>query len=368
MRIIQCTIVLMIGAAPGTIVAETLPDWTDFPNPAFELDGLPWYSENAPDLFRFPKRIQDHIPKGLWGLAQQTSGVRIRFRSNCTTLGIRLLYPGLSGMRNMHVFGQSGVDLYADGRYIGTATHQDEEEVEHIFFNDATAEWREFTLYLPLYNGVQVQSIGSNPEAEFKNPRPYARSKPVVFYGTSITQGGCASRAGMSYEAILSRTLNIDFVNLGFSGSGKGEPVVAQTIAELDPACFVLDFMANNKTVESIEQVYAPFVRTLREKHPTTPIVCITLISVCGESPLRGARERIEGMRDVIRGVVAERIAAGDENLILVEGESLLGPDLVDGHVDGTHPNDLGFQIMADRLAPTLAQILGLPQPRTLFH
>ena len=368
MRSILLSIVLSLATAPCTVIAESLPEWTDFPNPAFKLDGLPWYSENAPDLFRFPKRIQEKIPSGLWGLAKNTSGARIRFKSNCTALGIQLTYPALSGMRNMHTFGQSGVDLYADGHYTGTAIHGEALEAEHTYFENASAEWREYTIYLPLYNGVEVRSIGVNEDAEFKSPRPYALPKPVVFYGTSITQGGCASRPGMSYEAILSRTLNIDFVNLGFSGSGKGEPVVAETIAELDAACFVLDFMANNKTVESIAEVYAPFLQTLRDKHPTTPIVCVTLNYVSGESPLRGARERLEGMRDVIRNAVAERRAGGDENIVLVEGHSLLGPDLAGGLVDGTHPNDLGFQAMADRLAPTLAQILGLPQPRTLIH
>ncbi len=359
--------IIVLGCFAVSVFAEDETRWIDFPDPVFELNGLAWYDENAPDLYRFPKRIEDKIPSGLWNLAQDTSGVRIRFRSTCTQLGIRIVYPKLSGMKNMHTFGQSGVDLYADGRYIGTAIHKDDKEVEHFYFKEAAPQWRDYVIYLPLYNGVQVQSIGVNAEAEFKSSSPYALSKPVVFYGTSITQGGCASRPGMSYEAILGRTLNIDFINLGFSGSGKGEPIVAQTIAEIDAQCFVLDFMANNKTAESVEEVYAPFIQTIRNKHPKTPIICMTLNYVCRESPLAGQQDHIESMRDVAREVVAERIRQGDKNITLVEGYTLLGPELADGHVDGTHPNDLGFQAMADRLSPTLANILGLPHPQTLF-
>lgn len=356
---------LIFTAAP--LFAEDKLKWIEFPDPAFELNGLAWYEENAPDLFRFPKRIESQITKGLWGLAQQTSGVRIRFKSDCTSLAIRYDNTKMSGMRNMHRFGQSGVDLYTDGRYVRTAIHEETAAVEQVYFKNAPAKEREHLLYLPLYNGVRVKAIGVNPEAEIMSPQPFALPKPVVFYGTSITQGGCASRGGMSYQAILGRTLNIDFINLGFSGSGKGEKVVAETIAEIDPACFVLDFMANN-TPESVLEVYEPFVRTIREKHPETPIVCVTLIYVCREEPVSGGRERTEKMRGVIREVVDKLRREGDRNIVLVEGHSLLGPEHAGGLVDGTHPNDLGFQLMADGLTPTLARILNLHTPETLMH
>src|SRR5208283_5052762 len=112
---------------------------------------------------------------------------------------------------------------------------------------------------------------------------PWALPRPVVFYGTSITQGGCASRSGMSYQAILGRMLNIDFVNLGFSGNGMGEPEMAQAVGDIDAACYVLDFGQNNQKVEALEKVYAPFLATLRAKHPDTPILAIT--------PIYSARE-----------------------------------------------------------------------------
>ena len=188
-----------------------------------------------------------------------------------------------------------------------------------------------------------------------------------MFYGTSITQGGCASRAGMSYEAILCRALNLDFVNLGFSGNGKGEKEMAEALAEIDASCFVLDFMANNQLPEDLEAVYEPFVRTLRQKYPSLPIILVTQIYAISESPLLGGKENMEAKRDIVRKTAAKLIAEGDKNLVLVEGHSLLGPELAGGLVDGVHPNDLGFQAMADRLSPILAQMLQLPTPQTVI-
>jgi type 1 glutamine amidotransferase len=151
--------------------------------------------------------------------------------------------------------------------------------------------------------------------------------------------------------------LNLDFVNLGFSGNGRGEPEVARMVAEIDASCFVLDFAQNNKTVDSLREVYDPFIRVLREKHPATPIVAITPIAAASER-LGPAGERLDAMREHIRRVVAKRIGDGDRGLQLVEGTDLLGPTRLDGMVDGVHPNDLGFQWMAEGLAARLGKVL----------
>ena len=199
--------------------------------------------------------------------------------------------------------------------------------------------------------------IGLDKNAAIEFASPFAVGAPVVFYGTSITQGGCASRPGMSYQAILGRQLNLNHVNLGFSGNGKGEAAVARAVAEIDAAAFVLDFAQNNSDVDSLAQVYDPFIGILRERHPDTPIVSITPIYAASEAT---GSQRNEQMRALIRKVVSRRIAAGDTHLQLVEGTDLLGPSRVDGLVDGTHPNDLGFQWMAEGLAERLRKVLGL--------
>ena len=112
--------------------------------------------------------------------------------------------------------------------------------------------------------------------ARIEPPAPFAAAKPVLFYGSSITQGGCASRGGLSYQAMLGRALNLDFVNLGFSGNGRGEPEVARAVAEVDASCFVIEFAQNCPTVEELRERYTPFLEVVRAAHPRTPIVCLT--------------------------------------------------------------------------------------------
>ncbi len=349
------------SAQPAPAPAPEL-QWLTTPHPKLEINGLPWYTANKGEWIRLPLSLKEVVREPVWKLAQSPSGARLRFRSNTGSLSIRLEYPQPPGMRNMHAFGQSGVDLYVDGVYHGTATADAEAKpgkvYTHSFFSGRPRQEREITLYLPLYLGVKVLAIGLDPDAGLQRPRPFAREKPVVFYGTSITQGGCASRSGMSYQAILGRMLNLDYVNLGFSGNGRGEPEMARAVAEIEASCFVMDFAQNNPTLESLQEVYDPFLSAVRSRHPDTPILLITPIYAAREA--WGPDERLEGMRAHIRQVGARRIAAGDARLQIVEGTDLLGPADGGGLVDGVHPNDLGFQRMAERLAARLGKVLRL--------
>ena len=356
--------------ALASLAAAADTSWIPATDSRFEVDGLPWFAENAGEFIRLPLRLKDTLPKAVWNLGNSPSGGRIRFRTDSNSLAIRVEYPSPPNMANMHAFGQTGVDLYLDGLYRGTTVAPKDAHagapVEHVYFDlgDRPAVEREVTLYLPLYKPAKVLAIGLRQDASIRRARPFALDRPVVFYGTSITQGGCASRSGMSYQAILGRALNLDYVNLGFSGNGKGEPEVARMVAEIKAACFVLDFAQNNGTVESIRQVYDPFIATLREKHPGVPIVAITPIASAGEQ--LSAKSQLEGMRAHIRQVVSRRIGAGDAHLQLIEGTDLIGPDRLDAFVDGTHPNDLGFQWMADGIAARLSKMLGLRAPSRL--
>jgi hypothetical protein len=345
-------------AAP-LLPAEPERRWLSVPSPELEICGLPWFGQNGGEFFRLPAASQGKFPPPVWNLAKSPSGARIRFRTDSTALAVRLEYPSPPNMNNMHAFGQTGVDLYTDGAYRGTAIADKDAKpgkiYEHAYFSARPRSWREVTLYLALYKPVKVIGVGVDREARLEKAGSFAVGKPVVFYGTSITQGGCASRPGMSYQAILGRLLNVDFVNLGFSGNGKGEPEVAEAVSQIDASCFVLDFAQNNGTVASLREVYGPFVDRLRKAHPDTPILAITPIFSTREGA--GGSEN-EGMREHIRQVVSQRIGAGDRNLQLVEGPDLLGPTRSDGLVDGSHPNDLGFQWMAEGLAPRLRRML----------
>src|SRR5712672_2973992 len=293
--------------------------WLPPSSSELEIDGLPWFGQNGGEFFRLPAALQEKFPPPVWNLAKSPSGARVRFRTDTTTLAIRLEYPSPPNMNNMHAFGQTGVDLYTDGAYRGTAIADKDAApgkiYEHIYLSDKPRAFRDATLYLALYKPVKVLAVGVDSEARFEKPRRFAVPRPVVFYGTSITQGGCASRSGMSYQAILGRLLNIDFVNLGFSGNGKGELAVAEAVSQIDASCFVLDFAQNNGTVDSLREVYGPFLDTLRKAHPDTPILAITPIYAAREAS--GGTQN-DGMREHIRQVVSQRIGAGDRNLQIV--------------------------------------------------
>jgi hypothetical protein len=351
-------LVLTVGLS---VAQDNTLHWSSVAASKADVAGLPWFQENHGEFWRLPAGAQSTVPKEVWNLALDPTGGRIRFRTDSSTVALRLEWPHPPAMRNMHAFGQSGVDLYVGNAYWGTAVPDKDAApgkiYTHTYFRGQQRITREITIYLSLYSPMKVLEIGLDKDAVVEAPSTFAVTAPVVFYGTSITQGGCASRPGMSYQAILGRRLNLNHINLGFSGNGKGEAVIARTIADIDAAAFVLDFAQNNSDVDSLAQVYDPFIGVLRDRHPETPIVSITPIYAASEAT---GSKRNEQMRALIRKVVSRRIAAGDAHLQLVEGTDLLGPSRADGLVDGTHPNDLGFQWMADGLADRLRKVLGL--------
>ncbi len=315
-------------------------EWLDFPDDdRFVVNGLPWWEETRPRLIRLPQRYEERVRPPVWGLAQSPSGARIRFATDATALGIRAHFPGLGHMNNMPRTGQLGIDLWVDGEFWRPVIPLDDHDVEEVCFEGHPAQRREICLYLGLYGPVEVRAIGLGEGASVEPPAPFAVERPVAYYGSSITQGGCASRAGMSYQAIVSRRLNLDFVNLGFSGAGRGEPELAEAMAEIDASCYVIDFCQNCPTLDELEERYAPFLAIIRERRPDTPIICVTAIFSTSEAISADARQ--PGMREIIRAAAAERQAMGDANVYLVEGCDLLGPADRDGLVDQTHPSDL---------------------------
>jgi len=340
--------------------------WLSLTNGEVEINGLPWFKENAGNLVRLPVRSKDTFRKEVWSLANCPSGGRIRFRTDTTVLAIRLEYGSPPNMANMHAFGQTGVDLYVDGGYLVSVVADAESKwgktYEKILFDFSglPRKEREITLYLPLYKPVRVRGLGVDKNVKLSSAKPFAIPKPVLFYGTSITQGGCASRAGMSYPAILSRKLNLDFVNLGFSGNGLGELELAKAVSEIDASCYVLDFGANHKTFAAMREVYAPFLDYIRAQHPQTPIVVMTILHTTREKRIPSLGAEWAERRKFIEDIVRQRIKAGDRKLYLVDGATLLGSMRDEAFVDGGHPNDLGFYWMAEGLAPTLRKALKL--------
>ncbi|MCC7495373.1 MAG: hypothetical protein IT204_23690 [Fimbriimonadaceae bacterium] len=335
--------------------------WIEFPDPRLVVCGLPFWAENSPRLWRLPASRREQYRPAVWGLGTSPAGGRVRFRSNTAEVALRLDYGDVGHMNNMHRIGQHAVDLYLDHVYAAVAAPlEGKPQIEPRLIGGAERRSRQIDLYLPLYHPVNLLAVGLSDDAIIEPPTPLARPEPVVFYGSSITQGGCAARAGNSYQAQLCRRLNLDHVNLGFSGNGIGEPEVAQTLAAIAACCYVIDYAQNCPTVAQMRETYGPLLATIRGQRATTPILCVTPIANASETWNPLARSSNEARRQVVREAVAARQAAGDQRIQVVEGYTMLGPDHVDGLTDLTHPNDLGFYYMANGLQRPLAGVLGL--------
>ena len=242
-----------------------------------------------------------------------------------------------------------GFDFYADGSFVrcfSPATSQGDGDFESLREIGDRRE-REITVNLPLYSGITELYIGLDEGATLTAAEPYKIAKPVVFYGSSITNGACASRPGMTYESMVSRRLGCDFHNLGFGGSARGEAVMAEYIAGMEMSAFVLDYDHNAPTVEHLERTHEPFFNTVREKHPDIPIV---MLSRPYDLNTDGLKKRYE----VVKKTYENAKARGDENVYLICGYKLFEGMNSDFTVDAIHPNDLGFLRMATAVGDTL--------------
>lgn len=213
---------------------------------------------------------------------------------------------------------------------------------------------RELTLYLPMYAKLRGLEIALAAGSRVEPPSPYALRQPVVFYGTSFIQGGCASRASMNLPALVGRMLGIDIVNLGFAGDGRCEPEMAGLLAEIDAAAFVMGPILNNPAV--MQENYPRFVDRLRQRWPDRPIVLMTRLHSLGQTEPYGVNQ-------LVREVWERRATQGDRRLFYFDSFPLYADGSVHPTVEGLHPSDLGFKLIADALVPELAKILGLPGP-----
>jgi len=299
----------------------------------------------------------------VWERSRDSAGLLVRFTSDATTIQARwtVISDRLS-LPHMPATGVSGLDLYVkadDGRWRWLGAGQPEAKTNtSSLVTGLHPGRREFLLYLPLYNGVSSLEIGipAGRVIEKTAARTTGRLKPIVFYGTSITQGGCASRPGAVHTAILGRRFDRPVINLGFSGNGWMEPEMATLLAELAPAVYVLDCLPNLSAADIAERM-EPFVQTLRRAHPETPIVMAEDRLYSNGTLLPEARKRNAENHAALKVAYDHLRAAGIKGLHYLPGVAQLGED-GEGTVDGSHPTDLGFLRMADAFAPVLAEAL----------
>lgn len=307
-------------------------------------------------FYRMPEDFAATFNDGIVSLNRCTSGGRLRFQTNSPFVAVSIQLSRHEIMRHMAPSGSAGFDLYVDGRfyraYLPSASDmlKDYDRIEHI----GNGEEHEIMIHFPLYNRVDHIYVGLWEGATVSAPTPYAVERPVVFYGSSITQGGCVSRPGLAYPAYISRWLDCDYINLGFSGNAKGELSMAEYIASLDPSVFVMDYDHNAPTYEHLERTHYAFYERFRALRPDTPVVMVSAPDVRWNA-------KLYQRRDLIRRNYEAAVAAGDTRVFFVEGEFLMGGDDWDScTVDGTHPNDLGHYLMARGIAPAVKKALSM--------
>lgn len=329
----------------------------------FEKYGF-YNCSHAEGYKRLPDDIAKNVNPGVASLYLHTASGRVRFATDSRYIAIRVSFPnGIDKHSVLALSGSAGFDLFIDdpktgdsrfckARFFPQSINQTEFTAKVTF---STAKKRFFTMYFPSYNSVGSVLIGLQADAMLEGGMKYSDKAPIVFYGSSITQGASASRPGNSYVNTVSRKLNTDILNLGFSGSGRGEDLIVDYMATLSMSAFVCDYDHNAPNAEHLRKTHLKLYKKIRASHPDIPYLIMTKpdfnfnITGHGENHLR---------RDVIYDTYRYAIEHGDKNVYFLDGEGFFrGPYEDMCTVDGTHPNDLGMAFMADEVIETFKRI-----------
>lgn len=295
------------------------------------------------------------VNEGVGYLASNSAGGRVRFKTDSPYIAIHTKMHNIDKMPHFTLCGSAGFDMYVfDGveKYVNTfVPPQSMEDGYESVINFNSSEMREITINLPLYADVSEIYIGLSETATVLPPNPYKIEKPIVYYGSSITQGGCASRPGNSYESMISRRLNADYINLGFSGSARGEDRIAEYISKLDMSAFVYDYDHNAPSVDHLRNTHEKMFKKVREANPKLPIIIMS-------RPVYYLTEDEKARLEVIRTTYLNAVENGDGNVYFLDGRTLMELAGNDGTVDNCHPNDLGFSSMAKAVGDVLERVL----------
>lgn len=306
------------------------------------------------DIYRrIPLDVAKCTSKSVEVLHTNTAGGRLRFKTDSSYIAINAKMSGISKFPHCAISGTAGFDLYADGHYAATFTPPFDiiDGYESIYEFD-TRKTREITINFPTYSNVNSLYIGLENTAHLTSSADYINDKPIVYYGSSITQGGCASRPGNTYQNIISNELNVDYLNLGFSGSALAEETIYKYIATLPMSAFVFDYDHNAPTVEHLKNTHQKMFNHIRSLQPKLPIIIMSGPSMWLSS------DEIEKRKSIIFNTYKEANQSGDRNVYFIDGQHIFNS--VNSNimtVDRIHPNDFGFWCMAKELLPVLKAV-----------
>ena len=362
--------------ALGLLFAFSAAAQTTWYNPMEEdfavVQNQGWTGEIGKSYQRLPDRAKEVVRKNVWNLSTNSAGLAIHFYTNAERIEVRYGVSGSFEMNHMPATGKSGVDLYAidpDGRWhILTDKFAFDDTISYTYGNLMQSNYHkkgfEYRLYLPLYNSVTWMEIGVPDSAAFFFA-PVLKEKPIVVYGTSIAQGGCASRPAMGWTNILSRKLDLPVINLAFSGNGPLEKEMVDLISELDAAMVVYDCLPNmgGLPTDEVKKRTAYGVSAIRAKSDV-PVLITDHIGYRNDEMNISTKESSDRLNSASREVYDSLKAAGVKNLYHLHQDSIHFPD--DGCVDNIYPNDLGMQVYADAYEKIVRQMLHMPVEKSV--
>lgn len=327
---------------------ENNVQWFSIPDKHFDLYGV------MDNFQRMPKEMAEAISAGVARHAVSSAGGRLRFMTNSKKIRIRA-----------HMVSERGVgfDLYRlvdNAEYFAAGFMSRNRPINEGWFEAVREvgdgmQMQVFTLNLPYIGMMDSLSVGIDERAEITPGARYINELPVVFYGSSITQGRCASRPGMTYEAQISQKYNMNYLNMGINGNAKAEPLFASYLAKIPMIAFVCDYDHNAPDAEHLKQTHLPLYLTIREENPDIPYIIVT------KPDFFKAPERNQIRADVIRETFDYAKAHGDTHVFFVDGKKFFNGDYYHAcTMDGTHPNDLGFYRIAADIGDVVADALGL--------
>ncbi len=336
-----------VHAPAGETVA-----WMDIEQPPFAVHGL---MREDGIYVRMPQRVAETVSDGVAFLNTNTAGGRVRFATDSPNIHIRADLHKVGRMPHFTLCGSAGFDLYEDAgsahTYKGTfiPPYNDEDSYESTV-TVGDGNMRNYTVNFPPYSGVKRLQIGLEAGSHIAPCEAYRAIAPIVYYGSSITQGGCASRPGNTYQAMVCRALNCDYLNLGFSGNAKAEDSISDYIAQLAMSVFVYDYDHNAPTAEYLAATHEKMFLRFRRAQPDTPVIfmCRPQPNPTGDDLLR---------LKIIETTYENAKRNGDNKVFLLNMHRAVAAFCGDcATVDGSHPNDLGFMAMATAVTDCIQQ------------
>lgn len=333
------------------VIDKTGYDFYDIDEAPFRIYGV---YRDGEKYRRLPPEVAETVNEGVLILHANTAGGRVRFMTDSKKIAFLIWGNGSLPTENGAYMNRGSLDVYADGRFMGVTRGGNDFPL--TYYESAVGEFDEcrdrlITVYMPNYGEIHKILVGVERGSKLYAAPDYKYEKPVLFYGSSITQGGCASRPGLSYESDIERDADMNYINLGFSGRAHGEQTMAKYISGLDISALVLDYDHNARDSVDLMNTHEPFFKTVRAVCPNLPVIMVSM-------PKYDLTKEDYARYLVIKKTYENAVSAGDKNVYLIFGKELLEGVESEGLCDGCHPNDLGFKAMAKGIMPVIMKAL----------